>query len=236
MYERLNEIELREDENQDHFETTALFKIFEIYAKGCGSVQIDEQRAVEYLFQAIERGYWSALFHWLIKLYDEEKIDIEVYGHKLIDYFLKYAQESCSQINDSLAFFPEQKIAKTFNTVAEIYSDLGDAPKALEYFLKADEYGDEQSHIEIARIYREGMGTLKPDGHKLIEFLTKKFTKSKENCAINSSILYEIAEIYEEGCGSIKPNIKKALKFYREAAELFETFAEERLVELTGEV
>ena len=118
-----------------------------------------------------------------------------------------------------------------FQIVAKIYSKLGDAPKALEYFLKADEYGDSWAYNEVIKIYREGKGTLKPDGQKLIEFLTMRLAKEETP---DRTIICDIAEIYEEGCGSIEPDMKKALEFYRKAAELGNLYAEDKLVELIG--
>ncbi len=234
LYERLDEIELLGGKNKVHFESTALFRIVDIYAKGCGSVQIDGRRAVEYLIQAIERGYLCA-FHWLKELYNEEKIDIEVYGHKLIGYFLEYAQKKCNSITDEeddFLFITKNEIAESFKIVAQIYFKLNDIPKALEYFLKADEYGDSWAYIDVAKIYRNGGANFKADGEKLLEFLTKKLAKEERP---DSSIIYDIAEIYEEGCGSLEPDIKKALEFYRKAAELGNTFAEKKLSDLTGE-
>ena len=85
----------------------------------------------------------------------------------------------------------------------------------LEYFLKADEFGDEWAYINVARIYREGKGNLKPDGLKLVEYLTKKL---EQNESPDENIIYEIAQAYEEGCGNLKPDAQRALEFYRKAA------------------
>ena len=107
--------------------------------------------------------------------------------------------------------------ANVFRNVAEIYSSLNDGQKALEYFLKADEFGDECAYLGVAIIYSEGKGNLKPDGVKLIEYLTKKLEQGESPDDI---ILYEIAKAYEEGCGSLEPNTQKALEFYKKSAAL----------------
>lgn len=233
LYEKLDEPESLGEAESEFSGNKALFRIVDIYAKGCGSVQIDVRRAVEYLIQAIERGDDRA-FHYLKELYNEEKIDIEVYGHKLIGYFLKYAQEQCNSITDDaddFLFLTKDDIAVSFKIVAQIYFKLNNIPKALEYFLKADEYGDSWAYVDVVKIYRNGGANFKADGKKLIEFLTMKLAKEERP---DSSIIYDIAEIYEEGCAPIEPDIKKALEFYRNAAELGNPFAEEKLAELTG--
>lgn len=120
--------------------------------------------------------------------------------------------------------------------IAGIYKDgLGGVPvkgpKALEYFLTADECGDEWAWLQVAKIYREGKGNLKPDGVKLIEFLAKKMAQDE---TLAENILCDIAEAYEEGCGSLEPNMTKALEFYRKAATLGNDDAKRKLAELTG--
>ena len=164
------------------------------------------------------------------KSFGVERAEIYRYGksgvtpnpQKAIEYFLEHEatnrrlQNSDNPDYDLDIFFDNSLRARAFRSVAEIYYSLNNGQKALEYFLKADEYNDEWAYISVAKIYREGKGTLKPDGVKLIEYLTKKLERED----LTDSVLYDIAKVYEEGCGSLEPNIQKALEFYRKAADL----------------
>lgn len=101
----------------------------------------------------------------------------------------------------------------------------------MEYFLKAYELGDLCSGDKIEQIYREGKGNLKPDGVKLVEFLTKKLERNEYSVG---NIFYNIAKIYETGCGSLLPDWPRAIEFHRKSAALGYSFAKERLAKLTG--
>ena len=203
-------------------------KIAWIYLEGCGDVQSDGCKAIEYF----ER---SSDFEKIAEIYRYGKAGVEPDPRKAVEYFLKYEVATPGSSNDETdefsVFLNNERRAKAFRNIAEIYFKLNDGQKALEYFLKADEFGDEWAYIEVERIYREGKGNLKPDGVKLIEYLTKKLEQGKYPDDI---ILYDIAKAYEEGCGSLLPNRQKALEFYGKSAALGNDYAKERLTELTG--
>lgn len=194
-------------------------------------------------------------FRELAKIYLEGKGGIYPDGATALEYFLK----ACSGIDEAVNFTKKflehnadiehkrqcvlrqifrwsKRLKRNVSLqIAEIYyHGLGgvqvDGQKALEYFLTADECGDEWAYLKVARIYREGKGNLKPDGVKLIEFLAKKLAQDETLAEI---ILCDIAEAYEEGCGSLEPNMQKALEFYRKAAVLGSDDAKRKLNELT---
>lgn len=205
----------------------------------------NEKKADE-LLEKIRQGDKKA-FHMLEKLAEDGNAQAmsnlaEVYlkglggfensYKKALEYFLKYEAANCRHQNPSHEmsevdiFLDNLTRAEVFRKVAEIYYSFNDGQKALEYFLKADECGDEWAYISVASIYRGGKGNLKPDGVKLVEYLTKKF---EQNEPPDDLILYEIAKAYEEGCGSLEPNMQKAIEFYRKAAALGNDDAEKKL-------
>ena len=204
----------------------------------------------------LEEIYNIYTFTDLGKIYLEGKGDIQPDGATALEYFLKADAGIDEAVSFTKKFFERNSdIARertgAFNLIsrwgkllkrnvslkiAGIYKDgLGGVPvkgpKALEYFLTADECGDEWAFFQVAKIYREGKGNLKPDGVKLIEFLAKKMAQDE---TLAKNILCDIAEAYEEGCGSLEPNMTKALEFYRKAATLGNDDAKRKLVELTG--
>lgn len=183
-------------------------KIATIYLEGCGNVQTDGYKAIEYFEK-------SSNFEQIAKIYRYGKACVKPDPQKAIDYFLKYEAAKCRSSDDEMSdfdiFLDNSMRANAFRNIAEIYYSLNDGQKALEYFLKADEFDDEWAYMDVAKIYREGKGNLKPDGVKLIEYLTKK---SEQSESPDDIILYEIAKAYEEGCGSLEPNTQKALEFY----------------------
>ena len=188
-------------------------------------------------YKAIEYFEKISDFKEIAEIYRYGKGGVEPNPQKAIEYFLKdEAASRCTQSFDdetdefyiSLA---NERRATALRNVAEIYFKLNDGQKALEYFLKADELGDLHSDDEIERLYHEGKGNLKPDGVKLIEYLTNQLEQGKYSA---KRILYKIAAVYETGCGSLLPNRQKALEFYRKSAESGYSFAKERLAELTG--
>lgn len=212
---------------------SAIFhKIAWIYLEGRDNVQIDGYKAIEYFEKCSN-------FEKIAEIYRDGKAGVEPDPKKAIEYFLKYEstirrpQNSDDIINDLTIFFDNEERASAFGNIAQIYSSLNDGQKALDYYLKADELGDSWASDEIERIYREGKGNLKPDGVKLVEFLTKKLEQLESP---DDSILYDIAEIYEEGCYPVEPDMNKALKFYRDAAKLGNFFAERKLLERVGKL
>lgn len=202
----------------------ALSNAAQIYLEGKAGVVPDGYKAIECFSKLAEED--TEALKEIAEIYLEGKAGVEPNPQKAIEYFLKHEATSSSDNFNRV---------RAFGNIAEIYSQLNDGQKALEYFLKADEcgdeYGDDGEYLWLAKIYREGRGNLKPDGVKLIEYLTKKLEQD-ESCA--DIILYDIAEAYEEGCGSLEPNIQKALEFYRKAAALGNNFAETKLAKLTG--
>ena len=234
-------VEAQEFCNVDVFQEVA-----KIYLEGKGGVQIDGYKALEYFSKAAEgianiinftkefiennndikqkrQGLFKCVFLWLeriseniseqiAKIYNDGKAGVEPNPQKAIEYLLKHEAAMYSGFNDET----NTSRAEVFKNIAEIYFKLGDGQKALEYFIKADEFGDEWAYINVAMIYRDGKGKLKPDGLKLIEYLTKKLEQKESP---DDSIIYEIAQAYEEGCGNLKPDAQKALEFYRKAAE-----------------
>ena len=189
-------------------------EIAQIYLEGRGNVQTDGHKAVEYFEK-------SSNFKRIAEIYRDGKAGVQSDGCKAVEYFLKHEaairSRSDEKMSDSDTFFNNTSRAEAFRNVAEIYFKLGDGQKALEYFLKADELGDEWAYINVARIYREGRWNLKPDGVKLIAFLTKKLEQDEFYA---ENIICDIAAAYEEGCGSLEPNMQKAMEFYQKAAEV----------------
>lgn len=204
--------------------------IAKIYLEGKGGIPVDGNKAIDYF-------NISSDFKEIAEIYLYGKAGVEPNPQKAIEYFLKYkAASRCTQsfddeIDESYIFSANERRADAFRNIAEIYFKLNDGRKALEYFLKADELGDSYSDSGIERLYHEGKGNLKPDGVKLIEYLTNQLEQGKYSA---KRILYKIAAVYETGCGSLLPNRQKALEFYRKSAESGYSFAKERLAELTG--
>lgn len=198
-------------------------KIACIYLEGCGNVQTDGYKAIEYFEK-------SSNFEQIAEIYRYGKACVKPDPQKAIEYFLKYEAAkrpvSDDEMSDFDIFLDNLLRANVFRNVAEIYSSLNDGQKALEYFLKADEFGDECAYLGVAIIYSEGKGNLKPDGVKFIEYLAKKLEQGESQ---NDIILYEIAKAYEEGCGALEPNTKKALEFYRKSAALGNDLAKKEL-------
>ena len=188
-------------------------QIAEIYLKGKAGVQIDGYKAIEY-FEKV------ANFKEIAEIYRYGKAGVEPNPLKAIEYFLKYEAASRCPDNELDEFYislAKDRRADAFRNIAEIYYSLNDGQRALEYFLKADECDDAWAYMDVAKIYREGKGNLKPDGVKLVEYLTKKLEQLESP---DRNIIYEIAKAYEEGCGSLKPNIQKSLEFHKKFAAL----------------
>ena len=232
-------------EAQEFCNVDVFQEVAKIYLEGKGGVQIDGYKSLEYFSKAAEsianvinftknfiennndikqkrQGFVKLIFLWLerisenisgqiAKIYNDGKAGVEPDPQKAIEYLLKHEAAMYFGFDDKIS----TSRAEVFKNIAEIYFKLGDGQKALEYFLKADEFGDEWAYINVARIYREGKGNLKPDGLKLVEYLTKKL---KQNESPDENIIYEIAQAYEEGCGNLKPDAQRALEFYRKAA------------------
>ena len=198
-----------------------------IYLKGLGGVQIDGYKAIEYFDKVSD-------FEEIAEIYRYGKGGVKPDPQKAIEYFLKYEATSRCSDDEPDEFYislANDRRAEAFKNIAEIYFKLNDGRKALEYFLKASTLGDSGADDEIERLYREGKGDLKPDGVKLVEFLTNKLEQGESSV---KRILYQIAAAYETGCGSLLPNRQKALEFYQQSAELGYCFAKERLTKLTG--
>ena len=223
----LNAIEAERDnpvENSRSNNNSNIYnKIAGIYLEGCGNVQTDGYKAIDYF----ER---SSNFEKIAEIYRYGKACVKPAPQKAIEYFLKYEAAkrpvSDDEMSDFDIFLDNLLRANVFRNVAEIYSSLNNGQKALEYFIKAEELGDECAYLGVAIIYSEGKGNLKPDGVKFIEYLTKKLEQGESQ---NDIILYEIAKAYEEGCGSLEPNTKKALEFYRKSAALGNDLAKKEL-------
>ena len=219
----------RDNPDEDSKENVSAIynKIAWIYLEGCGNVQTDGYKAIEYFEKCSN-------FERIAEIYRYGKFCVESDPQKAIEYFLKHEatirrpQNSDNIINDLTIFFDNEERASAFSNIAEIYFSLNDGQKALEYFLKADELGDSWAWAsdEVSKIYRYGKGNLKPDGVKLIKYLTKKLEQIESP---DNSILYDIAKAYEEGCGSLEPNMQKALEFYKKAAALGNNSAKEEL-------
>ena len=194
----------------------AFHNLANIYLEGKFGIEPDATKAIEYFDM-------SSDFKEIAEVYRYGKAGVKSNPQKAIEYFLKHEstirrpQNSDNKIDDLTIFLDNEERASAFRNIAEIYYSLNDGQKALEYFLKADEFGDEWAYMDVAKIYREGKGKLKPDGVKLIEYLTKKFEQLESH---DDSIIYDIAKAYEEGCGSLEPNTQKALEFYKKAAAL----------------
>ena len=217
----------RDNPDEDSKESiSAIYnKIAWIYLEGCGDVQTDGYKAIDYFEK-------SSNFERIAEIYRDGKAGVEPDPQKAIEYFLKHEstihhpKNSNHEMSEFDTFLDNEERASAFRKIAEIYYSLNDGQKALEYFLKADKFGDEWAYINVAGIYREGKGNLKPDGVKLVEYLTKKLEQLESP---DSIILYDIAKAHEEGCGSLEPNTQKALEFYRKAAALGNDFAKEEL-------
>ena len=223
----LNAIEAERDNPVENSRSNNISNIYNkiacIYLEGCGNVQTDGYKAIDYF----ER---SSNFEKIAEIYRYGKACVKPAPQKAIEYFLKYEAAkrpvSDDEMSDFDIFLDNLLRANVFRNVAEIYSSLNNGQKALEYFIKADELGDECAYLGVAIIYSEGKGNLKPDGVKFIEYLTKKLEQGESQ---NDIILYEIAKAYEEGCGSLEPNTKKALEFYRKSAALGNDLAKKEL-------
>lgn len=188
-------------------------EIAKIYLHGKGGVQPDVHKSLKYFSQAAE-----AIDHIInfTKNFAENHSDVKKKRQGFLRRVFHWLERTAKNISEQLA---------------EIYYSLNDGKNALKYFLKADEFNDEFSFIPVAKIYREGIGNLKPDGVKLVEYLTKKLEQDK---FFAENILYDIAQAYEEGCGSLEPNMQKAIEFYKKSAALGNDDAVKKLVALTG--
>lgn len=217
-----------EQKNPDGYISVTYSKIAWIYLEGKAGVEPDGYKAIEFFDKGLD-------FEKVAEIYRDGKAGVQPNPQKAIEYFLKYEAanrpryKSSAKMDDIDIFLYNSLCALTFRNIAQIYFTLDDGEKALEYFLKADEFGDEWSFVYVAKIYREGKGNLKPDGVKLMEYLTKKLEKDESSA---ESILYDIAEIYEEGCGLLEPNRQKALEFYKKAAALGNNYAVAKLAAL----
>lgn len=187
-------------------------RIAEIYLDGAAGVKIDAYKAIDYF----EIG---SDFEKIANIYRFGKYGIAPDPRKAIEYYLKC--EAASNDNQFLR-------TRLFENIAGIYSSLNDGTNALKYFLKADKDDNEWACINVMQIYRYGKGNLKPDGVKLIKYLTKKMAQDDSN----DFIPYNIAEVYEEGCGTLEPNMQKALEFYRKSVALGNKDAAKKLAQL----
>lgn len=205
-------------------------KIAEIFLEGRGGIPVDGYKAIEHFDKA-------SSFYKVAEIYRYGKAGVKINPQKAVEYLLRYVDEICrnhksANTADNVdSFIDNENRAEAFRGIAEIYLTLADGERALEYFLKADECGDEWAYINVAQLYRKGKGNLKPDGVKFIEYLTKKL---KQNEDIADMILCDIGEAYEDGCGTLEPNLQKALEFYRKSAALGNNDAKIKIAKLCG--
>ena len=191
----LKAIEAERDNPNENLKSSNLSaicnKIAWIYLEGCGKVQTDGYKAIDYFEK-------SSNFEKIAEIYRYGKAGVEPNLQKSIEYFLKHEavnrrpQNSDDETGEFSIFLSNERRANAFRNIAEIYSKLNDGQKALEYFLKADECDDKWAFIEVARIYREGKGNLKPDGVKLVEFLTKKLEQGESPDDTSFTILRKL--------------------------------------------
>lgn len=88
-----------------------------------------------------------------------------------------------------------------------------DVRKALEYFQKAADKGNKQGLKSAAHIFRfdeGGIGGVKADGYKVLEFYERLVALDDKRTP------FEMAELYKQGCGRLKADGYKALEIYEE--------------------
>ena len=154
-------------------------------------------------------------------------------GYKAIELFNKVVELGNS---DKLSTSALKKIA-------EIYRDgrggvIPAGKKAVNFFTKAYENGDNSVLKEIAKIYNEGLGGIIPDKNKAVEILTKIYENNEWlawhelakvdgkkaiellNVAYENgddSALIKMAEIYKQGLGGVVPDGNKAIELLTKA-------------------
>lgn len=139
----------------------------------------------------------------LAQIYFKGLCGVEKSSEKGLEYL-----NQAAEFNDDLALLK----------LGEFYRDgehqlKTDVKKAVEYFQKSGEQGNKQGFKSAAHIFRfdeGGIGGVKADGYKALEFY-KKLVVLDDNRAP-----FDMAELYKQGCGRLKADGYKSLEIYEE--------------------
>lgn len=126
----------------------------------------------------------------------------------------KSSEKGLEYLNQAAEFNDDLALLKLGEFYRDGEHDLKiDMKKALEYFQKAADKGNKQglkSAAHILRFDEGGIGGVKADGYKVLEFYQRLDALDDKNTP------FDIAELYEQGCGRLKADGYKALKIYEE--------------------
>lgn len=125
----------------------------------------------------------------------------------------QYAIDSECDYDKALSLLKEAAMNNSgyaYNRLGELYlNTLKDADVAVDYFIKAVELGSNDATLNIAKLYKEGIG-VNEDINEYFAWLVKGYE------AGNCNAVKELADAYFKGVG-VEQNYKRGLKY----AELY---------------
>ena len=169
----------------EHLDVEELFNLGVRYAKGQG-VKIDDSKALEYFFQAAEKGSSDAL------------VEIGSIYQNQLDFpnAIKYLSQGAERGN-----------ADAMCNLGVIYACYQfDYPKAMYYLEQSAEKGCIGGIVNLGNMYREGRG-VKQDFQKAKEY----YLKAMEKGNADAFSLLGIINIQEKNYSEAKSNFEKAI-------------------------
>ena len=138
----------------DKNDNVALKNVARYYRFGIATDK-DERKALEYYTKSANQGYIDAIIE-LANLYRRGYCT-----EKNIDESIKWYEIAISKGH-----------IESMLNLAELYTELGDTQKAIHYYKKAAESGNESAILKLGQIYEEGIGI--PKEHNTAVFWYRK--------------------------------------------------------------
>lgn len=212
-------------------------EIGRMYLLGLG-VELDEDKALHYLYKAFNKGNNSAKIMLGIHFFDKKLYKEAIPYFECSDYndFPQAAFYLSKIYFNGLGLEKDSSLGVYYLEIAAIFDDINaygelghrflhgdgveiDEQKALQYFLKVSDTDHPTANIEIADIYKFGLG-VEVDEEKAFMYYNKSHP--------HSLALYYVGQCYQLGIG-VMINYNKANEYYLQGTKIEDMYGIETL-------
>lgn len=106
--------------------------------------------------------------------------------------------------------YNEQELAKVYFKIAYLIEDI-DGKDAIEWYIKSSNIFKINPYLNIARIYKNGLGGIEKDWNLAKEFYEKAAFED------DAKAMYNLGQLYENGGTNLKKDESKSKKWYSKA-------------------
>lgn len=164
----------------------------------------------------------TQMYYWLLTIKAKDKAYVVHSSDSLILKALHYYEDKED----------EKHLPEAYYYAGRVYSDLGDAPQALDYYQKAAELLEESTNYRLKEVLYSQMGDLfffqdvydkAMKAYKKSYYYDKVYTKDKEGIVVN---LCNIGSVF-----NFSNNTDSAMFYYQKANQIAKESGKKRLID-----